>query len=75
MLAGHLSNQDEDEVEEELAALQGPVVLPSAPTTTLPEEEKEEEEEVETSTAEASIGTTKQGSKAKTKARTAVPAS
>ena len=47
MLAGHLSNQDEDEVEEELAALQGPVVLPSAPTTTLPEEEKEEEEEVE----------------------------
>ena len=73
MLAGHLSNQDEDEVEEELAALQGPVVLPSAPTTTLPEEEKEEE--VEASTAEASIETTKQGSKAKTKARTAVPAS
>ena len=75
MLAGHLSNQDEDEVEEELAALQGPVVLPSAPTTTLPEEEKEEQEEVEASTAEASIETTKQGSKAKTKARTAVPAS
>ena len=74
MLAGHLSNQDEDEVEEELAALQGPVVLPSAPTTTLPEE-KEEQEEVEASTAEASIETTKQGSKAKTKARTAVPAS
>ena len=74
MLVGHLSNQDEDEVEEELAALQGPVVLPSAPTTTLPEEEKEQEE-VEASAAEASIETTKQGSKAKTKPRTAVPAS
>ena len=75
MLAGHLSNQDEDEVEEELAALQGPVVLPSAPTSTLPEEEKEVEEEEEAAAAEESIKPTKQGSKAKTKARTAVPAS
>ena len=41
MLAGRLSTQDEDEVEEELEALQrvtqNPVVLPNAPSSTLPE--------------------------------------
>ncbi|PYI01730.1 Snf7-domain-containing protein [Aspergillus sclerotiicarbonarius CBS 121057] len=41
MLAGRLSTQDEDEVEEELEALQrdtqGPVVLPNAPSSTFPE--------------------------------------
>lgn len=41
MLAGRLSTQDEDEVEEELEALQrdtqGPVVLPNAPSSKLPE--------------------------------------
>ncbi|KKK15920.1 hypothetical protein P175DRAFT_0521580 [Aspergillus ochraceoroseus IBT 24754] len=41
MLAGCLSNQDEDEVEDELEALhrevQGPVHLPEAPTTEPPE--------------------------------------
>lgn len=48
MLAGQLSNQDEEEVEDELAALQGaaerPVVLPNAPISRLPEERREEEE-------------------------------
>ena len=34
MLAGQLSNQDEDEVEDELEALQG-MVLPNAPATNL----------------------------------------
>ncbi|KAL1964314.1 hypothetical protein VTN77DRAFT_7134 [Rasamsonia byssochlamydoides] len=46
MLAGQMSNQDEDEVEDELEALQreveGPVHLPDAPTATLPEETEEE---------------------------------
>ncbi|KAJ5466913.1 Snf7 [Penicillium sp. IBT 31633x] len=50
MLAGHLTNQDEDEVEDELEALRrevagpevlpGPVVLPSPPTADLPVEER-----------------------------------
>lgn len=48
MLAGQLSNQEEDEVEEELAALQGaaerPVVLPNAPISALPEDRRKEEE-------------------------------
>ncbi|EHA17757.1 charged multivesicular body protein 6 [Aspergillus awamori] len=54
MLAGRLSTQDEDEVEEELEALQrdtqGPVVLPNAPSSTLPEHVggvKEDEHAVE----------------------------
>lgn len=48
MLAGKLSNQDEDEVEDELEALQGPaerpVVLPNAPVSALPEARRKEEE-------------------------------
>lgn len=49
MLAGQMSNQDEDEVEDELEALQreaeGIVEMPNAPTAGLPvmtEEEKEQ---------------------------------
>jgi charged multivesicular body protein 6 len=49
MLAGQMSNQDEDEVEEELEALQreaeGPVALPSAPTVPLSEVTEEEKEQ------------------------------
>lgn len=48
MLAGQMSNQDEDEVEEELEALQreieGPVTLPNAPTALLPEATEDEKE-------------------------------
>ena len=48
MLSGHLSNQDEDEVENELVALrgqmEGPAVLPNAPTGALPEHKEEEGE-------------------------------
>ncbi|KAL3480122.1 Snf7-domain-containing protein [Aspergillus californicus] len=48
MLVGHLSNQDEDEVEDELAALQreveGLVSLPNVPTAPPPEPEVPEEE-------------------------------
>lgn len=51
MLAGQLSNQDEEEVEDELDALQrtteGSVVLPNAPISTLPTEDEEEEERQE----------------------------
>ena len=40
MLAGHLSNQDEDEVEDELEALQSqvapPMKMPEVPTGELP---------------------------------------
>lgn len=47
MLSGHLSNQDEDEVEDELEALhreaQGPASLPNAPTTSPKEDVAEEE--------------------------------
>lgn len=47
MLAGRLSNQDEDEVEDELEALQhdleGPVALPNAPVSLLAPKETEEE--------------------------------
>lgn len=50
MLAGQMSNQDEDEVEDELEALQreveGTVDMPNVPTAALPEltdEEKEKE--------------------------------
>jgi charged multivesicular body protein 6 len=42
MLAGQMSNQDEDEVEDELDALQreieGPVGLPDAPISAIDEE-------------------------------------
>ncbi len=52
MLSGRISNQDEDEVEDELAALEAelsgvrPVSLPSAPNT-MPERTGEEEVEPE----------------------------
>ena len=71
MLAGHLTNQDEDEVEDELEALQrelaGPeilpddVVLPSAPTADLPVEEQ--------------VPGSAQRTKAKAETRMALPAS
>ena len=42
MLAGQMSNQDEDEVEDELESLQreieGPVSLPDAPLSAIDEE-------------------------------------
>lgn len=47
MLSGNLSNQDEDEVEDELAALQRETQrlqnLPNAPKSKLPERLNEEE--------------------------------
>ncbi|KAL2011773.1 hypothetical protein VTN00DRAFT_4491 [Thermoascus crustaceus] len=66
MLAGRMSNQDEDEVEDELEALQrevqGSVSLPDAPTTAIPEEtEKEKEQKA------------KARAKARAKERAAVP--
>lgn len=72
MLAGHLSNQDEDDVEDELASLQqqaqGPVALPNAPTSTLPEGQV---------AAEPEEGGQKSAQRAKgrTEARAAIPAS
>ncbi|KAK2805994.1 hypothetical protein FQN50_006009 [Emmonsiellopsis sp. PD_5] len=49
MLGGQMSNQDEDEVEDELEALErefsGPVSLPDVPTAALPEETAKEKEE------------------------------
>jgi len=45
MLAGRMSNQDEDEVEDELEALErevSGVELPDAPTEALPENERKE---------------------------------
>lgn len=72
MLAGHLSNQDEDEVEEELASLRqqgyGPVVLPNAPTTTLPEGQA-------AAAAEESGQMMEEGTNSRRKAKNAVPAS
>ena len=48
MLAGQMSNQDEDEVEDELEALQreieGAVEMPDVPTAALPELTEEEKE-------------------------------
>ena len=48
MLAGQMSNQDEDEVEDELEALQreveGTVEMPNVPTAALPEVTEEEKE-------------------------------
>ncbi|BCR86973.1 ESCRT-III subunit protein VPS20 [Aspergillus chevalieri] len=67
MLAGNLSNQDEDEVEEELAALQGPVVLPEPPTTT--------PKQPEIPVIATEEGTTEQGEVVRKEARAAVPAS
>ncbi|KXG51619.1 Snf7 [Penicillium griseofulvum] len=70
MLAGHLTNQDEDEVEDELEALQrelagpeilpDPVVLPSPPTADMPVEEP--------------VPELTQRVKAKAETRTALPA-
>lgn len=70
MLAGHLTNQDEDEVEDELESLQrevsgpevlpDPVVLPSPPTADLPVEE--------------SVPESNPKAKAKAETRTALPA-
>lgn len=64
MLAGNLSTQDEEDVEDELEALQQELApapkLPSAPVSDLPEQEVEE--------------TTAEPARAKAKARTALPA-
>ncbi|OBT55893.1 hypothetical protein VE04_05038 [Pseudogymnoascus sp. 24MN13] len=47
MLGGKISNQDEDEVEDELEALEAQVtgVMPSVPTTKLPSKERAEARE------------------------------
>lgn len=47
MLGGKISNQDEDEVEEELEALEAEVtgVLPEVPTTSLPQKVRAEARE------------------------------
>lgn len=46
MLGGRISNQDEDEVEDELEAMErevaGVVLLPDAPTKALPAKERAE---------------------------------
>jgi charged multivesicular body protein 6 len=68
MLAGQLSNQDEDEVEDELEALEhelaGPVRLPDAPTAVLPENIPERDPEVKA----------KERARARAKARAAAAA-
>ncbi|EAA65548.1 hypothetical protein AN1365.2 [Aspergillus nidulans FGSC A4] len=68
MLAGNLSNQDEDEVEDELEALQreaqGPVSLPNVPTA--PPEVETPEEELKKQKARA---------KARAREQAAIPAS
>jgi charged multivesicular body protein 6 len=68
MLAGSLSNQDEDEVEDELEALrrevQGPVSLPNVPTA--PPEVEVPEEELKKQKARA---------KARAREQAAIPAS
>lgn len=50
MLGGRMSNQDEGEVEDELAAMaaemKGPTPLPNVPDTELPESRMEEQEPV-----------------------------
>jgi charged multivesicular body protein 6 len=71
MLAGHLTNQDEDEVEDELEALQRetagpevlpePVVLPNPPTAKPAERVKESEP-------------TRNRAEARAETRTALPA-
>ncbi|KAL2830696.1 Snf7-domain-containing protein [Aspergillus pseudoustus] len=69
MLAGHLSNQDEDEVEDELEALRrevhGPVSLPDAPIELPPEAEQDPETELAKQKARARAGA---------RERTAIPA-
>lgn len=49
MLGGRITNQDEEEVEDELAALEqevnGPTTLPAAPNKPLPDIETPKEEE------------------------------
>ncbi|CEN62116.1 Putative SNF7 family protein (AFU_orthologue; AFUA_1G09220) [Aspergillus calidoustus] len=69
MLAGHLSNQDEDEVEDELETLrqevQGPVSLPDAPIGLPPGAEQEPESDLAKQKARA---------RARARERTAVPA-
>lgn len=62
MLAGHLTNQDEDEVEEELEALRretagpevlpDPVVLPSPPTARPERAQEPQHERAEARTEE-----------------------
>ncbi|RAH64921.1 ESCRT-III subunit protein VPS20 [Aspergillus aculeatinus CBS 121060] len=72
LLAGRLSREDEDEVEEELEELQrqaqGPVVLPSAPVLSLPEVGEQEE----TETGEAQAEPSSNGRKVRAEERTAV---
>lgn len=51
MLGGRISNQDEQEVEDELEALEaeltGPAKLPSVPVANLPEVQKNQEVEAQ----------------------------
>jgi charged multivesicular body protein 6 len=67
MLGGQMSNQDEDEVEDELEALErevaGPVKLPDVPVAPLPGATKEEKERQ-----------AKERAKARAKARTSAAA-
>ncbi|KLJ07096.1 hypothetical protein EMPG_17419 [Blastomyces silverae] len=66
MLGGQMSNQDEDEVEDELEAMEqeisGPIGLPNVPTSALPEETEREKQEK-----------AKQRAKTRARARAAVP--
>ncbi|OAX80455.1 hypothetical protein ACJ72_05217 [Emergomyces africanus] len=66
MLGGQMSNQDEDEVEDELEAMQqeisGPIRLPDVPTSALPEAAERETQEK-----------AKQRAKARARARAALP--
>lgn len=67
MLGGQMSNQDEDEVEDELDALErqvaGSVKLPDVPVTPLPDATKVEKEQK-----------AKERAKARARARTATAA-
>ncbi|KAI0181468.1 charged multivesicular body protein 6 [Hypoxylon sp. FL1284] len=51
MLGGRITNQDEDEVEDELAALEqevnGPAPLPNVPDTKLPQAKEQQQQEAE----------------------------
>jgi charged multivesicular body protein 6 len=71
MLAGNLSNQDEDEVEDELAALQqeaqGLQKLPNAPKSKLPETPNAEDQQTRYQDDERQT-------KVRAKAQAAVPA-
>ncbi|KAL5341695.1 Snf7-domain-containing protein [Aspergillus crustosus] len=72
MLAGHLSNQDEDEVEDELEALQreveGSVSLPNAPTA-------QPEADVPGEVPKDELARQKARTKARARDRAAIPAS